>query len=388
MAFQIAGPRALSVLAQYGALTYLNRTSRRRPIAKVPRLAVTPPGSAHQARGGAKHWDADIVVPIYNDFDGIKGLLDVLRQEAEQFGRIFLVHDCSTDERLTPLLRAFRDGVPRATLIENERNLGFVQTCNRGLQASEKDVIILNTDIELPPGALGRIFDVLHGSDDIATVTPFSSSAYGAGFPDLNYGNERPFGATTAQIDHAFQTVGPFAPIDIPRGVGFCMAISRRVMEEIGVFDTDFGQGYGEEADFCLRARKAGRRNVIAPNVYVHHRSGQSFGGAWQKKARAGQIRFLERHPDYAGLMRAYLQKGEARAVNFAALAALLRDVTGQDLVVGRALKDATQRTTPRLQIADNRLAARLSLSKEAYEFAFADSDTATEVAKFAGLSL
>jgi len=273
--------------------------------------------------------------------------------------------------RVAPLLHAFRDAVPNALLLENERNIGFLQTCNRGLGVSTRDVVILNTDIELPPGALGRLFEVLRADSDIATVTPFSSNAYGAGFPDLNYDNSRPFGATTSQIDHAFQAVGPLEPIEIPRGVGFCMAMSRRAIDSVGVFDEDFGAGYGEEADFCLRARGAGFRNLLAPNVYVHHKAGQSFGASSQRKAREGLIRLLARHPGYAGMVQNYLEESEPRAVNFAVLVQLLKDMSGEPVASGLAAP---------LHTGPNGATASLTYNGEAYHFGFANSAIAAEV--------
>jgi GT2 family glycosyltransferase len=382
MAFRIAGSRAPLVLARYAALTYLNRTSRRRPIRKVPHRAAA---QATPQDDQTAYWDADIVVPVYNDFEGLQGLLTVLRAEAAQFSSVILVHDCSTDARILPLLRSFSEAMPNAALIENDRNLGFLQTCNRGLRTSKNDAIILNTDIELPPGALGRLVDVLRGADDIATVTPFSSSAYGAGFPDLNYDNARPFGATTAQIDSAFQEAGPWEPIEIPRGVGFCMAMSRKAVEKIGAFDEGFGQGYGEEADFCLRARSAELRNVLAPNVYVHHKAGQSFGGSSQQKARAGLIRLLDRHPDYPALVRRYLEDGEARAVSFVALVALLQRVSGHPISI--AAEPASSQQSPLLDVDRNGLTAELRGEGGSYDFAFANSAIANEVLDLAGLN-
>ena len=370
IAFEIAGPRAPAVLARYAALTYLNRTSRGRPIRKGPtRLSRSSAPRSSQ-------WDADVVVPVYNDFEGVSGVLDVLRQEAAQFERIRLVHDCSTDVRVAPLLRAFGTEVPNAALIENERNLGFLQSCNRGLKESKNDIIILNTDIELPLGALGRLMETLCSDPDVASVTPFSSNAYAAGFPDLNYDNKRPFGATTAQIDAAFQAIGPFEPIDIPRGVGFCMAMSRNAIEKVGVFDPAFGAGYGEEADFCLRARQMGFRNLLAPNVYVYHRAGQSFGSSAQRRAREALIRLLVRHSDYPQLVRDYLEAGEARAVSFAALMRLAEDIGGS----GGSQGD------PRLQTkgADGRRAT-VMLNGETHHFTFASPDIADMVFALAG---
>ena len=67
-----------------------------------------------------------------------------------------------------------------------------------------------------------------------------------------------------------------------------------------------FAQGYGEENDFCLRARHLGWRHVAVPGVFVAHVGGQSFGGA-ARHLRARNAALLERlHPGYMRLIETY----------------------------------------------------------------------------------
>ena len=63
--------------------------------------------------------------------------------------------------------------------------------------------------------------------------------------------------------------------------------IRRALLDEIGYFDAAaFGAGYGEENDLCLRAAKAGWRNVLADNAFVVHTGERSFAG---RKAEVAQ---------------------------------------------------------------------------------------------------
>lgn len=386
MALRVAGWRAPRVLAGYAQLTILNRTSRGRRINSVPKL-LDPRSTPVSRLGGNDVWDADIVVPVYNDFEGLTGLLPALRAEAPAFNSVILVHDYSSDPRIAPLLHQFGAACPNGIVLENDRNLGFLKSCNRGLTLSERDSIILNTDIEVPPGALGRVLSTLRTRGDVATATPFSSNAYGAGFPDLNYDNRRPFGATTAQIDRAFQSMGPLKPIEIPRGVGFCMAISRRAIDRIGVFDECFGEGYGEEADFCLRARKAGFSNLLATDAYVYHKSGQSFGTSSRARARAALVKLLTRHPSYPSLVRDYLNAGRARAVAFAALIELSRILSDREPEEYSEHDGADcPMIRPRLIGGGDPRFMQLRYLCETYEFYFGDFATADEARKLAGL--
>ena len=127
-AWQVAGLRAPLVLARYARLVYFNRTSERRPILRAAMGASGMSVSTEQPGG-------DIVIPIYNNFEDTRALLDALKSDGAQTGKLILVHDCSTDDRIAPMLAAYCKDVPHAVLIENDQNLGFVKTCNRGIAA-------------------------------------------------------------------------------------------------------------------------------------------------------------------------------------------------------------------------------------------------------------
>ncbi|MEG6509467.1 glycosyltransferase family 2 protein [Methyloligella sp. 2.7D] len=321
-AFEIGGIRAPWLLARYGKLALLHRMADAFNVTVAPR-PLEP--SSDAPSGG----DADIIVPVYDNYDDTAALLEALRGEAPGQRSIILIDDCSPDPRIVPLLERFAAEVPNAVLLKNDSNLGFVASCNRGFEQATGDVVLLNTDIELPSGALSRLLARLRSDDDIASVTPFSNSAYGAGVPDPIRSNPRPFGASTDEIDRAFQSLAGFASIDIPRGVGFCMAISRKALDEVGTFSPVFGKGYGEEADLCRRAAAFGYRNIVAPDVYVFHKEGQSFGDLSKPRAREGLMLFLDRHPSYPPAQESYLRAGDIRAAGFMGLVALARSLGG-----------------------------------------------------------
>lgn len=372
-AIEISGGSAGLVLARFLRTTYLNRTSRRRVIRRVPQIC--PPTAVHQtdAPGGG-----DVVIPVYNNLEDTVALLESLARDNTLPGRIIIVHDCSTDRRVGAMLKEFAATNKKATLIENDRNCGFVKTCNRGMAESGRDLVILNTDIDLPKGAIARLIRCLHIYKDAATATPFSNSAYGVGVPDLVYANPPVFGASTTDIDLAFNSLRAVVPVELPSGVGFCMAISHAALIRFGGFDIRFGQGYGEETDFCRRAAKAGMRNILAADVFVAHKGGRSFGSDWQDKSRRGLLKVLSLHPELPDRVSQYLQQGETRAISFAALVQLAERLSGQGLEVrnenGGVASAARSHPGPALKITQEAQLwkAELSFANEIYAFSFA----------------
>jgi len=66
---------------------------------------------------------------------------------------------------------------------------------------------------------------------------------------------------------------------------GFCLLIRRAVIEQIGYFDEEnFGIGYGEENDYCLRARKHGWQLALADDTYVYHAHSRSYNTERRRK--------------------------------------------------------------------------------------------------------
>ena len=144
---------------------------------------------------------------------------------------------------------------------------------------------------------------------DIGTVTPLSNDATILSYPDRGGGNDVPDLAETARVDALARRVNGGCAIDIPVGVGFCMYIRRACLDAVGLLRADlFAQGYGEENDFCLRARHLGWRHVAAPGVFVAHVGGHSFGTA-ARHLRARNAALLERlHPGYAESIAAHAE--------------------------------------------------------------------------------
>ena len=111
-----------------------------------------------------------------------------------------------------------------------------------------------------------------------------------------------------AALDRVAATCNAGRLSDVPTGVGFCLYISRASREAVGLFDEEaFGRGYGEENDFCLRAAKAGFRNVLAEDIFVYHAGAVSFAAFVESEYDAGQKALLEKHPDYPTLVRKHM---------------------------------------------------------------------------------
>ncbi len=260
-----------------------------------------------------------VVVPVYAGLKSVqKCLTSVLESECQTPYRLIVIYDGGPDGRIERYL----DILSRKGLIElhkNAENLGFVRTANRGFSlAGTDDVIILNSDTEVPKGWADRMARAARSDPSIATATPFTNNGEICSYPNLCEVNPIPPGMDVQSMDDHVQEWASEQPIDIPTGVGFCLYISRAALDAFGPFDEEaFGRGYGEETDFCRRAADAGWRNVLLTNIFVYHEGGLSFGD--EKKARvAYAIKLLEkRHPGYNRLIENYCVENPVKPVRF-----------------------------------------------------------------------
>ena len=214
----------------------------------------------------------------------------------------------------------------RIILIRNERNEGFVVSVNRGIKAAGgRDVVLLNSDTEVPLSWLGRLTAQAYASPRIATVSPLSNNATICTYPGKP-GSLIPFGHTLGDIDEVCQRVNAGRWVDAPTTVGFCMYIRRKALRQVGAFDVErFTFGYGEENDFCLRAATLGWRHRIACDTFVYHQGSVSFGNRAQKLSERAMTLIMERYPNYQRDVARHIVLGEIIPFQFAVSAALFR---------------------------------------------------------------
>lgn len=254
-----------------------------------------------------------VVVPVFGDENSLRDCVESLTATVDQSRHtVLFVNDVGPDaDRIEGYLL---EVVARHTSFRyerNDRNLGFVATCNRAaneLDTTDNDILFLNSDTITTPGFLDELSAVLHASPTHGAVCPRSNNATIASLP---FGRREP--AAPRSIERT-ATVHAALARELPRytvspvAMGFCILIRRELIREFGLFDPVFSPGYGEENDFCLRIARHGFVSLIAHHALVFHRGGRSFGGLRREVLRARHESVLRRrHPGYARQVTSYL---------------------------------------------------------------------------------
>ncbi len=264
-----------------------------------------------------------VVVPVYGHWPSLEACIESLKAFLPATDEVLFVNDCGPEAEAIErdLLDAIRD-LRNFRYERNDRNLGFIGTCNRAvfeLDTSDRDIVLLNSDAAITEGALDELATVLHLTEQHGTVTPRTNNAVHASVPFRSMATEQPEDeaelrdrrdpAISFEIWNRVKDLLRRYSV-VPTGVGFCLMIKRRLITEFGLFDPIFGSGYEEENDFCLRINKSGYSSVLANHAFVYHLGSQSFGAGKAAQRERNLALIEERYPFFVPMMERYAHSG------------------------------------------------------------------------------
>ena len=249
-----------------------------------------------------------LLMPVYRGLAQTKAALRSALAAMPEGAKLIVIDDCTPEPALARWLDRLA-AAGRITLRRHARNQGFCAAVNTGLAAAKgRDILLLNADILLPRGSIETLAAIAYRDAATGTVTPLSNEASICSYPAADGGNPMPDARETARLNRLARAANGLATVEIPTAVGFCMFIRHDCLRATGGFRGElFAQGYGEENDFCLRARHIGFRHMAAPGAFVAHEGGVSFRAA-ARGLMARNLDILNGHfPGYQNLVRAHV---------------------------------------------------------------------------------
>jgi GT2 family glycosyltransferase/glycosyltransferase involved in cell wall biosynthesis len=228
----------------------------------------------------------DIIVCIHNALDDARRCLAWLVKFSEKNGPNLILVDDGSDQETRIFLESFSSDHANVTLIRNDQACGYTAAANKGLRRSQgRYVILLNSDTVVTSRWVHKMVEAVEVSPDVGLAGPMSNAASWQSVPDIidSRGgfavNELPRGITPEDVNRICEQSSTYIFPRVPILNGFCLIVKRRVLDEVGYFDENaFPQGYGEENDYCFRARDAGFECVVATHTYVFHAKSKSYG--------------------------------------------------------------------------------------------------------------
>ena len=256
---------------------------------KVPPVEEQPLPGVHTAL-------IDVIVCVHNALEDVKRCLESVLRESSQPYRLILVDDGSLPETRDYLVEFASQH--ECTLLRNETARGYTCAANQGMQTAQGDfAVLLNSDTIVTSGWLDKLTACALSDDKIGIVGPLSNTASWQSIPLITENgdwamNPLPANLTVDEMGILVEAGSARLYPEMKLLNGFCLFIRRAVREQIGLFDEEhFGAGYGEEDDYCLRARAAGWKLALADDTYIYHAQSKSYSTERRKQLyeRAGK---------------------------------------------------------------------------------------------------
>jgi GT2 family glycosyltransferase len=236
------------------------------------------------------------LIPTWNRWDDTRLCLESIAASDPVPSRIIVVDNGSTDG--TP--EHLRTDWPGVELIALESNVGFSRAVNMGLRlilesGEQRAVFLLNNDVVLAPGVLGRLWETLESDGKIAGVCPLITYFDPPG--RVWYGGGR-VALWRGYVGHRYirrEADGvPVGVVETDYLTGAAVLLRSDALRDIGLLDEDFSF-YAEDVNWSLRAVRRGWRLCFDPAERVAHRVSASIGGQLSLRKIANRLRSLTR---------------------------------------------------------------------------------------------
>lgn len=194
-----------------------------------------------------------IIVPVKDNKEITQTCLDSLKQYTKSEHEIIVIDDGSKDDT-----RDFIRSYHGVTLIRNEQSLGWCKAINQGLEVSRGEYVLFsNNDVVATPGWDEKMIGCFLRDPSVGVVGPTTNKVDGFQSVDFN----------KPESQFQYTDVLTF----------FFVMVKRAVIDSIGGLDDRFGLGGQDDADYCIRARKAGFKVGIARDVFIYHYGSATF---------------------------------------------------------------------------------------------------------------
>lgn len=239
-------------------------------------------------RSDADSETISIIVPVYNDPEGITATLDSIAPQLRAGSELIVVDNDSTDRTPTVVSEYVRQ-YDRVELVTEDRIQSSYAARNRGIDESNGSICaFVDADMTVPSDWLERALDVFMGNDaaymgcNVELTLPDEPALparydYHTGFPIEQYLKRQQFAPTC------------------------CLFVRREVFEDVGRFDHRLVSGGDKE--FGNRVAEAGYKMHFAADVTMYHPVRDSIRALITKDHRVGRglCQLQQYHPDRYG---------------------------------------------------------------------------------------
>jgi GT2 family glycosyltransferase len=219
---------------------------------------------------------------------------------------IIIIDDCS-DQLTNKYLKEISKKMD-IKLFRNDKNSGFIKSCNRGIDLAKNEItILLNSDTKVPENFEYKVLSCFNSDSNIAIASPISTHSGWFNIPENELYDYR-------IINSIADKFSPTYPLFTPEG--FCLCLRKSIALELKKLDEIYGMGYCEEDDLVMKAIQKSYKTVLIDNLVVYHKRHASFTSEG-KKVNFNKNRkiFEERWGNKQGVVRNQMRVKEIASI-------------------------------------------------------------------------
>ncbi|MBC7914361.1 MAG: glycosyltransferase family 2 protein [Pyrinomonadaceae bacterium] len=213
-----------------------------------------------------------VIIPNYNGRHLLEEFLPFTFAATENAGveyEIIVIDDASKDDSIAFIQSVYS----QIKLIVNTENKGFSYSCNRGIESSTCDlVLLLNSDVKLHPDYFEHQFNYFDEADTFGVMgriidmegDKIQDSARIARFNGLKIKTDFYYTLNPSDKNYSFYLSGANALIDANK------------LKELGGFNELFSPFYGEDLELSLRAWRLGWKCYYEHQSVCRHKASAS----------------------------------------------------------------------------------------------------------------
>jgi len=210
-----------------------------------------------------------IIIVSYNSQDFIEKCLNSVLKNVPAAEIIVL--DNASKDKTAEKLKKF---LPKITLVESEKNLGFSKGNNRAVKEARGEYLFfLNPDTELKK-PINELIDFYEKKSDSGIVAPKLILENGETQPSVR---KLPtvWGAFKEYILGVKNSYNQYIPeggdpMEVEMVYGAAILIKRDLFEKLGGFDEKYFLYY-EDAELCKRVRDLSKKIYYYPKISINH---------------------------------------------------------------------------------------------------------------------
>lgn len=190
---------------------------------------------------------------------------------------VVVVDNASSDQSIDIIPRKYRD----ISFIEVKKNMGFAGGNNIGikyaLEHGAEYVLLLNNDTTVEPDFLSQLVEAAQntGAGILGPKIYFYYERAKIWFGGGNINWLKTKGTHAHYMEIEKKEVIKKEPAETEYVSGCCLLVKKEVIDKIGLLSEDYFLYY-EDADWCLRAKKAGWHIIFVPAAKIFHKHSRS----------------------------------------------------------------------------------------------------------------